>query len=67
MNWRQVAQRLRKIGYSEGPSTRHRTIYNCPCPNHDHPVGVGHHPTQEAFPNDYKRKLGPHLKDFGKI
>jgi hypothetical protein len=69
MNWRQIEKKLRKIGYTKGESSRHRTIWNCPClsPNNEHAVGVGNHPNQEAYPNDYKRKLGPHLKDFGKI
>ena len=67
MKWRQVEKRLRRIGYKEGERSRERTIWNCPCPGMVHPVGVGNHPSQEAYPWDYKRKLGSHLKAFGKI
>ena len=67
MNWRQVSKKLRKVGYTEGARSNERTIWNCPCPDKIHPVGVINHPSKEAFPFDYKRKLGPHLKSFGKI
>lgn len=66
MNWRQIARKLKKIGFLEGERSKHRTIWNCPCLTKDHPVGVENHPNEEAYPHDYKRKLGPHLKDFGK-
>lgn len=66
--WRKVLQKLIAIGYTKGVMSKHRTIYNCPCPNHEHPVGVEtNHLCDEAYPYDYKRKLGPHLKDFGKV
>ena len=64
MTWRQVAKKLRKIGYAEGVRTRERTIYNCPCENKAHPVGVINHPSKEAYPWDYKKKMGPHWKNF---
>ncbi|OGE00047.1 hypothetical protein A3J17_05170 [Candidatus Curtissbacteria bacterium RIFCSPLOWO2_02_FULL_40_11] len=64
MNWRQVERKLRKINYTKGERSKERIIYNCPCPDKSHPVGVGLHPSQEAYPHDYKRKLGPHLDDF---
>lgn len=65
MNWRQVEQRLRKIGYTKGEESKERTIWNCPCEDKAHPVGVGKHPSKEAYFFDYKRKLGPHKKAFG--
>ncbi len=66
MKWPQVEKRLRAIGFIEGERTKHHKIMLCPCPNHEHSVGVENHPTKEAYIFDYKRKLGPHLKDFGK-
>lgn len=67
MTWRQIEQKLRDIGFTRGEQSKHRKIMLCPCPNHEHSVGVENHPSKEAYPKDYKRKLGPHLKDFGKI
>lgn len=67
MKWKQIERRLKKIGYSKGEKSNHRTIWNCPCFNKEHPVGVENHPSKEAYPYDYKRKLGPHLKQFGHI
>jgi len=65
MRWRQVEQKLKDIGFTEGAMSKHRTIWNCPCPSHEHAVGVENHPSKEAYIHDYKRKLGPHRKDFG--
>lgn len=67
MTWRQIERKLRRMGFTPGITTRHRTIWNCPCPTKEHAVGVENHPNKEAYPYDYKRKLGPHLKEFGKI
>lgn len=67
MKWRQIEKKLKKIGFCKGEKSKHRTIWNCPCPTKEHPVGVENHPNKEAYPYDYKKKLGPHLKDFGKI
>lgn len=65
--WRQVEQKLKKIGFTDGERSKHRKIMLCPCPNHEHSVGVMNHPDQEAYIFDYKRKLGLHLADFGKV
>lgn len=67
MKWRQIEKKLRRIGFTKGEMSTHRTIWNCPCADKSHAVGVENHPAKEAYPYDYKRKLGPHLKDFGKI
>lgn len=65
MRWREVAQRLTKIGFAPGTRSKHRLMYNCPCNDGQaHPVGVENHPSKEAYPLDYKRKLGPHWDDF---
>jgi len=63
----EIIKRLKRIGYKPGVSTRHTQIWNCPCPDMSHPVGVGHHPARESYFKGYKKQLGPHLKDFGKI
>ena len=65
MKWRQVEQRLRNCGFTIGTQSKHRTIWNCPCPHHEHAVGVENHPSNEAYIFDYKRKLGPHRECFG--
>ncbi len=70
MKWREVIKKLRKIKYREGRRTRHYTIWNCPCETNAgnaHPVGVGNHLTEDCRFKDFKRQLGPHLKEFGKI
>lgn len=63
----EISKRLKKIGYIQGTRTRHYTIWNCSCENKLHPVGVGNHPSRESYFKGYKKQLGPHLKDFGKI
>jgi len=65
--WRELEKRLRKLGFIRGESTRHHTIYNCPCKGSPHSVGIENHPNKEAYAYDFKRKLGPHLEEFGKI
>lgn len=67
MKWRQVEKKLRALGFTKGATSRHRTIWNCPCASHEHAVGVENHPSSEAYIFDYKRKLGIHLDDFGKV
>jgi len=41
MRWNEIIKKLKKLKYTEGHRTRHYTIWNCSCPNKDHPVGVG--------------------------
>lgn len=65
MNWKQISKKLKKIKYTFGVRNSEREIWNCPCINHDHPVSVGVHPTNEAYPFDLKKQLGPHRKEFG--
>ena len=67
MTWKQIEKRLKKCGYTKGEQSNHRTIWNCDCPTKEHAVGVENHPTKEAYPYDYNRKMGPHLKCFGRI
>jgi len=67
MNWRQIEKRLRQMKFLKGEKSTHRTLWICPCPSREHVVGVENHPSKEAYPHDYKRKLGLHLKEFGKI
>lgn len=66
MRWNEVIKRLKKIKYSPGDRKTHYTVWNCPCSDMSHPVGVGNHQTEEARFEGFKRQLGPHLKDFGK-
>lgn len=67
MTWKSIEKKLRRCGFTKGEKSRHRTIWNCPCTTMEHAVGVENHPNKEAYPYDYKRKLGPHLECFGKI
>ena len=66
MRWNEVIKRLKKIKFTPGYRTRHFTIWNCPCPNMNHPVGVGNHGSEEARFGGFKKQLGPHLDEFGK-
>lgn len=67
MRWNEVIKKLKKIKYKEGTRTRHYTIWNCSCQDKNHPVGVGNHLTEECRFGGFKRQLGPHAKEFGKI
>lgn len=65
MKWREVAQKLVKLKYTKGRKGTHFLIYNCPCPNNDHPVGVTNHlPDECRLMGQVKRQLGPHFEDF---
>lgn len=63
----EIAKRLKKIGYIEGARVRHYTIWNCPCADKSHPVGVGNQPAKESYFKGYKKQLGLHARDFGKV
>ena len=67
MRWKEVIKRLKKIKYKEGVRKTHFTQWNCPCPNMEHPVGVGNHLTEECRFGGLKRQLGPHANEFGHI
>lgn len=67
MKWRQIEKRLKKIKYVPGEKSRERVIWNCPCLDKAHPVSVGLHPSQEAYPYDLKKQLGPHKEEFDHI
>lgn len=65
MKWREVAKKLTKIKYSPGKKERHYLIYNCPCSNKEHPVGVTNHlPDECKQMGNVKRQLGPHYEEF---
>ena len=68
MRWNEVVKKIKKIGYKKGVRTRHKTIWNCPCPIEEgtHPVGVGNQPSKECHFEGLKSQLGPHKNEFGK-
>jgi len=63
----EIIKRLKKIGYKEGTRVTHYTFWNCPCKENAHPVGVGNQPSKESYFKGYKKQLGSHAKEFGKI
>lgn len=63
----EIVKRLKKIGFKQGRRATHITYWNCPCPEKNHVVGVGNHPSAECyFVNNILKDLGTHRKDFEK-
>jgi len=67
MKWNEIIKKIKKIGYSEGKRVTHCTIWNCPCPSKEHPVGLGNHPSEECRFSGLKRQLGPHAAEIGLV
>lgn len=68
MKWREVARKLVKSKFTKGRKSRHYQIYNCPCSNKEHPVGVTNHlPDECRQMGNVKRQLGPHLDNFLRV
>jgi len=65
MSNNEIIKRLKKIGFTKGRTSRHSTMWNCPCSEKNHVVGVGNHPSDECWflPQVHKR-LGPHIGEF---
>lgn len=62
-----MARKLTRIKFTKGKKTTHYQIYNCPCPDSDHPVGVTNHlPGECRQIGHVKRQLGIHAEDFQK-
>ena len=65
MKWSKVTQKLTRIKYIKWRKATHFTIWNCPCGDKVHPVGIGNNPAKECRLGGYlKRQLGPHYEDF---
>ena len=65
MKWSKVIQKITRIHYVKYRKATHFTIWNCPCFDKAHPLGVGNNPAKECrLENQLKRRLGPHYQDF---
>ena len=67
MKWSEITRKIKKIGYTEYKRVTHYTTWNCPCPNKEHPVGIGNHPNEECRFGGLKRQLGPHAEEIGLV
>ncbi len=65
MKWSEIIKKIKKVKYTPGKKVTHYTIWNCPCPNKAHPVGIGNHLTEECRFGGLKRQLGSHAKEIG--